>query len=84
MFEEHKGDLVAIAREIALELHAVRGKVSSPEVLEVMRERGMQKQLANADARFMGCVFRKGWERIGMQNTGSHRRPVSVWKRRAA
>jgi hypothetical protein len=65
----------AVAREIAL----TQGKVTSTEVLDVLRKSGLNG-LNEVDPRFMGVVFREGWVKTGYVNNGSHRRPVSVWK----
>lgn len=83
LFEVHRAELLAAAREVALELAAANEQVTAPEVLEVLRERGHADSLEKVDRRFMGAVFRsgKGWERVGFANRGSHRQPISVWKR---
>jgi hypothetical protein len=66
---------------IANMLFMQHGRVTSTEVLEVMREHHPEL-LEDVDPRFMGCVFRRGWRRIGYEDSGSHRRPVSIWVRK--
>ncbi len=97
-FEQHARDmaldalantrarLVAAARRVAVEMARDLGRVSSPEVLAELRDRGYGPELDRVDARFMGVVFRpaKGWpvrwRRMGWEPGGSHCRPVAVWQ----
>jgi hypothetical protein len=78
-------ELVMAAREAALQLAAANGRVTSTEVFAKLRAEGWGPKIAEADPRWMGVVFRTkaGWERIGWETTGSHKRPVAVWKRAA-
>jgi len=76
---ESRADLIAVAQKIAKQLCQTHGQVTSPEVLRVMRQQGYGGMLDKVDRRFMGCVFCRGWRRIGYENSGSHGRPVSVW-----
>lgn len=73
---------VSLAREAAREIVRRHGTVTSPEVLALLRARGHGPLLDSIDRRFMGVVFNKGWERAGWASTGSHARPVAVWKER--
>lgn len=84
LLETYRGDLVDAARAVAEEIAGRVGHVTSPEVLAELRERGLGEALDSVDRRFMGAVFRKGWRRVGLDNSGSHRRPVSVWVRQKA
>jgi hypothetical protein len=74
--------LVSQAYKIALQLARQNGRVSAPEVLRIMRKR-KYRGLKNIDPRFMGVVFRTGWERIGLAWHGSHGQAVTVWQREA-
>jgi hypothetical protein len=74
------GNLVSVAKQYALALANQNGQVSSTDVLEAMRKDGYA--VDKAEKRFMGAVFRKDWRRVGYENSGSHRRPVSVWARK--
>lgn len=78
LLEAHRGPLVSAARRIAIEIERTLGRVSSPEVLRELRRRGYD--IDSSDRRFMGAVFREGWVRIGWEPTGSHCRPVPIWK----
>jgi hypothetical protein len=71
--------LVEKAKTIALRLSEKQGTVTSPEVLQIL-EREVPGLLGR-DPRFMGAVFRSGWERVGFVASGSHRRMVSLWRR---
>ena len=84
LFENYRSTLVDAARDIAIDLADQQGKVTSPQVLAVLREHPeLGNVVESVDRRFMGAVFRsKCWERIGWIATGSHRRPVSVWRYR--
>lgn len=72
-----------LARDIARKLEQEKGSVSSSEVLFILRAE-IPEMLEGIDPRFMGAVFRNGWTRAGYELTGSHCRPVSIWKRKAA
>jgi hypothetical protein len=82
LLEKHRGDLVAVARSVANRIAIRNGTVTSPEVLAEMRAIGLGDALDTVDRRFMGCVFRTGWKRVGYSPEGSHKRPVAVWQRR--
>jgi hypothetical protein len=86
-------DLKAYAFRIAQSLATKQGTVTSTEVLEVLKEElvpgsgPLADALQQADPRFLGVIFRfpRGyWERVGTTSTGSHHRPVTVWKIRSA
>lgn len=83
LFETFRGDLLAAARAVADELAEKNGRVTAPDVLAVLRDRGLGDALDEVDRRFMGAVFRAGtgWKRIGWEPGGSHGRPVSIWAR---
>jgi hypothetical protein len=82
LLEDHRGSLIDAAKSIAVSLARKNGKVTSTEVLEEMRNSWLKDAVSSVDRRFMGAVFRAGWERVGFTNSGSHRRPVSVWRLR--
>lgn len=71
-------ELVLVAKEVAQELAHKNGAVSSTDVLDELRARNYDVDAV--EKRFMGAVFRKGFYRDGYENTGSHHRPVSVWR----
>jgi hypothetical protein len=81
LFDQHRSFLVSVAHAIAEEIAREHGRVSSPEVLSTMKARGYEEALQQVDRRFMGAVFRegRGWRRVGFENKGSHKRPVSIW-----
>jgi hypothetical protein len=55
--------------------------VTSVEVFAEMRAQGYDTALDMVDPRWMGAVFREDiWTRSGFETTGSHRRPVAIWK----
>ncbi len=81
LLAKYRTELVEAARAFALHLAHEHGRVTSPQVIRAMRDAGWGSRLDQVDARFMGAVFRKGWERIGYEPGGSHARPVSIWKR---
>lgn len=81
LHELTKPDLIHEAKQAAMRVAQQRGTVTSTQVLDDMRANGLAKQLQGVDLRFMGAVFRSGWVRVGYTNTGSHKRPVSVWRR---
>jgi hypothetical protein len=74
-------DLVDLAKQIADDIAEKNGTVTSPQVLA--RVIAICPNLQGRDPRFMGAVFRKGWERVGFENAGSHSRPVSIWRKLA-
>jgi len=80
--EAARAALVAEAHKIAVTLARQRGRVTSVEVWHAMLAYGYEEQLKGYDPRWMGCIFRagKGWERDGWESTGSHKRPVAIWK----
>jgi hypothetical protein len=84
LLEEKRSGLVSIAREIALRIAKEKGRVTSSEVISALRDSGYGDAIDRVDKRFMGAVFRsnKGWSRIGFENAGSHRRPISIWRLR--
>ncbi len=78
--EETRARLLKEARAVARSLAAMKGRVTSVEVLNEMRALGWGAEIDRVDPRFMGAVFRRGWERIGWECTGSHARPVAIWR----
>lgn len=84
LFEENRRELLSAARKCANELYSLNGRVTAPEVFASLRAGGWGDALDQVDPRFMGGVFREGtgWRRVGWENEGSHRRPVSIWVRR--
>lgn len=79
--EATRGFLIETAREIAFDLVRKHGTVTSVEVFRAMRDQGYEALLKAVDPRWMGAVFRTGgWVRDGYKDSGSHCRPVSVWK----
>ena len=80
LLQASRAELIAEARTIADIIHRQNGRVTAVEVLAFMGELDETKRrLRIVDRRFVGVVFRKGWKRIGYENAGSHKRPVSVW-----
>ena len=77
-----RSDLIAQADAIARRLAISHGTVTSTQVLAEMRSDPNLRQRVDAvDCRFMGPVFRqKCWVRVGWEPSGSHCRPVSVWR----
>lgn len=84
--EATRADLLAKARTIAWALAGTDGTVTSPDVVAEMRQQGYGAELDAVDLRFLGAVFRCGWERAGWvtgrASPGSHARPVAVWRRK--
>lgn len=74
--------LVEVAKDTARRIADSHGTVTSTQVLAALREEGYGAVLDAVDRRFMGAVFwpGSGWERVGWSTTGSHGRPVAVWK----
>lgn len=82
LLEATRGNLIDAAKKVAERIHAKRGRVTSTDVLKVLRSHPKWAAVvASVDPRFMGPVFRKGWVRIGYEPSGSHQRPVSVWRK---
>lgn len=79
---ERRAGLVAEARAIAIQIAKDRGRVTSVEVFATMRAFGYDEQLDAVDPRWIGCIWREEllWERVGFEGTGSHKRPVSIWR----
>lgn len=77
LLEATRPIVISAAKTIAYEIAIKNGRVTSTEVLEKLRSNGHNPDIF--DKRFMGAVFRKGWIRIGYEESGSHKRPVSVW-----
>jgi hypothetical protein len=74
--------LINIGIGVACDIAKRRGRVTSTEVLHVMRrDPELVELMDEVDARWVGGVFRRGWKRIGYETTGSHARPVSIWGR---
>lgn len=83
LLEKWRGGLVEIGRDVAIRLARQRGRVTSVEVFATMRAQGYDAKLDTCDPRWMGVVFREEiWEREGSERTGSHARPVTIWKLR--
>ncbi len=80
LLKEHRAELIAKARSVATEIALASGTVTSTAVFEEMRKRGYGDAMARVDPRWMGVVFQKGWERAGWDSSGSHKRPVAIWK----
>ena len=78
-FETIRIDLLKRAKEIAIQIAERNGSVTSPQVVQAL-EFEKAPGLEHVDKRFMGGVFRGGWERIGFRSEGSHGQAVSVWK----
>jgi hypothetical protein len=78
--EEHRAEVIELARGVARTLALQHGRVTSSGVLQAMRDQGMGDEIDAVDRRFMGCVFRgRGWQQIGWETSGSHRRRQPVW-----
>lgn len=82
LLEQTRGELIDAARQVALRIAKEQGVVSSTEVFSELETTALKAKMDQVDPRWMGAVFRKGWERVGFESTGSHRRPVSVWRRK--
>lgn len=80
--EAARAALVKEAHKIAVQLARQRGRITSVEVWHALIAYGYEDQLKGYDPRWLGCVFRsgKGWARVGWESTGSHKRPVAIWK----
>lgn len=79
-----RAEIIREAKSCAEEFAKKFGRVTSPEVLSFLKVQPFFQRygIDDVDPRFMGCVFRdrKKWKRIGYENSGSHHRPVSIWK----
>ncbi len=75
-------DVINLAKTIAKAIAKKKGHVTSTDVFNELHARKIP--LKGHDPRWMGQVFstRTGWKRIRYARVGSHRRPVSVWKRK--
>lgn len=82
LLEEHRSEVVELARGVARSLALQHGFVTATGVLQEMRARGYGEMLDVVDPRFMGVVFRRGWEQTGWAQTGSHKRRQPVWRLR--
>lgn len=89
LFEQTRGDLVDLGYKLALQLCQQNGEVTSVQVFDALNmaaqsDPALKLKLSSVDPRWMGAVFResRGWERMGWVSSGSHKRPVAVWKRR--
>lgn len=81
LLEIYRRDLIDRAKTIADELASEHGEITAPMIVRVLIEEkapGINK----VDRRFMGCVFRKGWVRTGFVTEGSHRQPISKWRKK--
>lgn len=79
---EARALLVRDGVEVAREILAERGRVTSVEVRARMIARGLIHREApyGLDPRWIGAVFSGlGLVRIGWEPTGSHGRPVAIW-----
>lgn len=77
-FEVTRKSLIQRGKEIANELYAKNGSVTSPQVVDRLEKENFPG-INQVDRRFMGAVFRKGWERVGFVAEGSHSQPISKW-----
>lgn len=80
--ERFRRNAIFAARKIAFDIEARNGRVTSTEVLRIMKAKH-GPMIEGIDHRFMGAVFRRGqgWKRLGWETTGSHGRPVAIWGR---
>jgi len=81
VLRRHRGEIIEAAVAVAVHIATERGRVTSTEVLAIMRlDAEWAAKVEAADRRFMGPVFRrKMWTRLGWEETGSHGRPVAIW-----
>ena len=74
-YEQHRGDWLAEARRVALELGRQRERVCVDDVRRIC------PPPAGQDPRVMGAIFRSGpWQKVGMSNSQRrtcHNRPIS-------
>lgn len=82
LLREHRAALIDVARNIAITLARKNKTVTSTEVIKTMKEKGFESYVEKYDKRFLGAVFtdKKTWTKVGYDNSGSHGRPVSVWR----
>lgn len=81
LLERYRAQLIEEAKKRAYQIASRVGYVTSPMVLADLRESPQWAPIVEqADSRFMGAVFRKGWTRVGWDGTGSHKRPVARWQ----
>ena len=81
LIKKHRKELIVEGRKVAHRIASSRGRVSSTDVFKAMEANGWGPRMAAYDRRWMGPVFfSKDWEQIGTENTGSHKRPVAVWR----
>lgn len=80
LIERNRALLVQEGKRIAEEIARRTGSVTSNRVFQELVNRGYGELLEAVDRRFMGAVFRKGFERVGYINQGSHGRPQSIWR----
>jgi hypothetical protein len=83
LLKKSRGSLIAAAKIQANTICRARGRVTSVEVAKAMKAAGYVGAMAKVDLRWMGAVFRGGseWTRVGWEMTGSHSRPVTIWRR---
>jgi hypothetical protein len=83
-------DLIAAGIPIAMRICEERGRVTSVEVeAEMLSDSRYASRMAEIpvgettpERRWLGHIFQRGgWKRFGYEPTGSHGRPVSIWKR---
>lgn len=79
--EEHRTELIAIGRKIAIQMATLHGRTCGPQVMNEMRKRNVPG-IDQVDPRFMGAIFRGGvgWKRVGYEPIGSHGGTVSIWE----
>jgi len=85
ILKAYRPELIKIAKTLALIVAKQSGRVSSPQILkmmpEVIQDENLKKALETDSNCFMGAVFRgnKNFVKIGRENSGSHKREVTVW-----
>lgn len=84
LLAEARAELIRLALSVAKELCETQGSVTSSAVLKELRRQGHGPLVDSVDRRFMGVVFRSGWEQTGWAESGSHRRKQPVWRLRRA
>ena len=82
LLQAQRSEIIGVALVIARRIAKRRGRVTSVQVFEQLRADGWGPRMMKLDPRWMGPVFRagNGWVRDGYENTGSHKRPVAVWR----
>jgi len=75
-----RAELVEVGKRTAQQL-SVWGPVTSVAVFAAMRAAGYGHMMDQVDSRWAGCLFRRGWRRVGYEPIGSHCRPVAMWER---